>query len=116
MKTIKSKIVAGVTAFMLLFGTFFLVKAIGHNEIPVSPSKTAAVPFYYTGPATTNMAILQDLDNWSTSQDPTHECGGTANVPCSIPAESETDLNSKLQACSNINDVLSEATARRQNK
>lgn len=72
--------------------------------------------FYYTGPATTDIAILQDLNNWSDNQNPAHECGGDANVRCSISAESELDLNSKLQACNNLNEVLGEASSRRQNK
>lgn len=116
MKTTKSKIIASVTALVLLFGVFFMVKAMEKNDKVENHSKSTAVPFYYTGPVTTNLTTMQDLNNWSTTQNSNHECGGEAKIPCSIPAESQSDLNSKLQACSTIDDVLDEAPARRQNK
>lgn len=120
MKTTKSKIIAGVTALVLLFGVFFMVKAMEKKDqlakVQVSASVSADVPYFYNGPATTDITVLQNTSHWSTSQNPDFECGGPADVPCSIPAESLTDLNTKLQACSDINDVMSEATGRRQDK
>lgn len=114
MKTKKSKFIAGITALILLFGVFFMVKAMENSNKIVSTSKSAAVPYYYNGPETTNIATLKDPSNWSTTQNSAFECGGSKEVPCSIPAESPADLSTQLQPCNNLADVMSVAGNHRQ--
>ena len=116
MKTLKSKMIAGVTTLVLLFGIFFMVKAMEKNEEVLSNTKSASVPYYYNGPATSDITVLQNTSHWSTTQNPDFECGGTENIPCSIPAESSTDLNTKLQACNNLTDVMNASSGKRQDK
>lgn len=71
-------------------------------------------PYYYTGPATTDIEVLQNLDNWSeTPDDDNFECAGSAQVPCSILATSETDLNNKLQNCDDLQEVMTASTGSR---
>ena len=114
MKTKKSKFIAGITALILLFGVFFMVRAMENSNKVASTSKSLAVPYYYNGPATTNIAVLQNTSNWSTTQNSAFTCGGDQEVPCSIPANSPADLNTQLQACNNLSDVMNVAKNHRE--
>lgn len=101
-----------VTLIVLLVGAFFVVKAMEIKED--FNSNLSEVPYYYTGPETTDITVLQDLNNWSTDQEPDHTCGRTSDIPCFIMADSENSLNSKLQACADLADVLDQSPSRRE--
>lgn len=79
-------------------------------------AQPAEVPYYYTGPEAPSLADLQNLENWSTSQEPNHTCGEESDIPCFIMADSEAGLDSKLQAANNVGDVLNESPSRRENQ
>src|SRR3546814_20338142 len=69
------------------------------DQIGVVKEGSFQAAYYYTGPATTDIEVLQNLDNWSeTPDDDNFECVGSAQVPCSILATSEDRKSTRLNS------------------
>lgn len=85
MKTVKSKIVAGVTAFMLLFGAFFMVKAITKEEKqPII--KLANQTWYFHGKAGDSRT---DATKYQLTPNPETPCGDANEEVCKISAPND---------------------------
>lgn len=108
---------ASAAVLTIMLGIGLLVNAMEKEGVGVTEvTQPSEVPYYYTGPEAPDLADLQNLGNWSTSQEPNHTCGDESDIPCFIMADSETGLNSKLQAANNVGDVLNESPSRRENQ
>lgn len=108
---------ASAAVLTLVLGFFVVVGAMEKESAGVTEvTQPTEVPYYYTGPEAPDLADLQNLGNWSTSQEPNHTCGEESDIPCFIMADSETGLDSKLQAANNVGDVLNESPSRRENQ
>lgn len=109
---------ATAAVLTLMLGIGLLVNAMekGGEARVTESTQPSEVPYYYTGPETSDITTLQDLNNWSTNQNPEHTCGDESDVPCFIMADSQASLNSKLQAASDLSDVLEESPSRRENQ
>lgn len=108
---------ASAAVLTLLLGIGLFVNAMEKEGIEVTDvTQPSEVPYYYKGPETTDITVLQDLDNWSTDQETNHTCGATSRIPCFIMADSEASLDSKLQAASDLDAVLDESPSRRENQ
>ncbi|TYR36917.1 hypothetical protein FXV77_06985 [Sphingobacterium phlebotomi] len=108
---------ASAAVLTLMLGLGLFVNAMEKDGgAATEANQPTEVPYYYTGPEAPDLADLQNLGNWSTSQEPNHTCGEESDIPCFIMADSETSLNSKLQAANNVGDVLNESPSRRENQ
>ncbi|MBE8714821.1 hypothetical protein [Sphingobacterium hungaricum] len=82
MKTLKSKIVAGMTAFALLFGLFFTVTAFEKNQKTAVAKKTATTTWHFTGD---DPSEILNPEKWEDGSSPDNcETELTLELPCTF--------------------------------
>lgn len=85
MKTLKSKIVASVTAMILLFGVFFMVKATSkEDKLPIK--KLANQTWYFHGKAGDSRT---DATKYQLTANPETPCGDANEEVCTISAPND---------------------------
>lgn len=119
MKTTKSKIIASVTALVLLFGVFFMVKAIEKKSETTPVKIITASTWHFTG---TDQSQIYDGSFWQSgaSSDPACSTSPSNPLPCtytvtdatiSNPSELVDYLDSKYP--SNPSGVATDADSRK---
>ncbi|WP_293928041.1 hypothetical protein [Sphingobacterium sp. UBA6320] len=84
MKTLKSKIVAGISALVLLFGAFYIVEAMDRNDLEVKNNVTLVSVNWEFTPTTSNDPL--NPENYTASS--TAHCQGASQL-CGIQAPSD---------------------------
>lgn len=80
MKTLKSKIVASVTAIILLFGAFFIVNAMEGKVDESSTKLVKASTWHFTG---TNQSQIYNSSFWQSGSSSDPSCSNAAEtLPC----------------------------------
>ncbi|MGB3106970.1 hypothetical protein [Sphingobacterium siyangense] len=118
MKTLKSKFVAGVTALVLLFGVFFMVKAMEKNSVEKIPTAIKASTWHFTG---TSQSQIYNDSFWQSGPSSDPDCSvADESLPCtytvtdatiSNPTQLVSYLNTKYP--SNPSAVASNADSRK---
>lgn len=104
-------------ARLRVFATLVLLGAIGlffafkpANASSVKNARSGTV--YYYNDASTSFSSMQAASNWGTSQNPAYQCGGTANVACSITVPNGVSLQDHLDSFGSQNDLIQAAGKR----
>jgi hypothetical protein len=118
MKTTKSKIIASVTALVLLFGVFFIVKAMEKKSEQAPTKVITASTWHFTG---TDQSQIYNASFWQSGPSSDPNCSTDPdNLPCtytvtdatiSNPTQLVSYLNTKYP--SNPNAVASNADSRK---
>lgn len=91
MKTLKSKMIAGVTALVLLFGVFFMVKAIEKDSTDKAPVAIKASTWRFTG---TSQSQIYDVSHWQSGPSTDPNCSNVDEpLPCTFTVTDATIAN-----------------------
>ncbi|MGE8425793.1 MAG: hypothetical protein ACN6PI_23350, partial [Sphingobacterium siyangense] len=91
MKTLKSKMIAGVTALVLLFGVFFMVKAVSKNSTEKAPVAIKASTWHFTG---TSQSQIYDDSYWQSGPSSDSNCSTAPDdLPCNFTVSDATISN-----------------------
>ncbi len=106
MKTLKLKIVAGLTAIILLFGAFIVVKAM--EKKVEQPAAVDPMTVYFQ-PQSNDPSAIQNTSNWGTSPG-TLECEGSSYL-CEVTFDRNTYSNLSAFLAANPNKAAIESNA-----
>ncbi|WP_346066787.1 hypothetical protein [Sphingobacterium siyangense] len=91
MKTLKSKIITSLTAFVLVFGIFFMVKAMEKKSATSSVKLISATTWHFTG---TSQSQIYNASYWQSGSSSDPDCStADESLPCTFTVTDATISN-----------------------